>query len=87
VDIEEIQFDNDLASEVLDDAELSEVLSSGNPDVRFTEYWTMKESILKLKGTGIADNIKDILTQEHKTRSDFIVAVHSDAGTVTCIVE
>ena len=53
VDIETVQFDDKLARFVLSEREYQEVISSEKPDIRFTEYWTMKESKVKLSGTGI----------------------------------
>lgn len=62
IDIEEIQYGwEDLASAVLNPDELSEVINSGEPEVRFTEIWTRKESFLKLTGEGLADNMRDVL--------------------------
>lgn len=46
---------------------IEEPLSSSNPDtqaadLRFTTLWTQKEALLKLLGTGITDDIKNVLT-------------------------
>lgn len=58
-------------------------------DVRFTELWTRKEALLKLIGTGITDDVKNILHQYedrvsfHTVRGcNFICteAVYSDDG-------
>lgn len=63
MDIEEIQSGwEDLAPTVLNPDELSDVIRSGEPAVRFTEIWTRKESFLKLTGEGLADNMKDVLS-------------------------
>lgn len=64
VDIENVQFDDELARAVLSDAEYRDVLASADPGIRFTEYWTMKESRLKLEGTGLTDDIKTSLNQD-----------------------
>ncbi|MCQ2174540.1 MAG: pseudouridine synthase [Bacteroidales bacterium] len=60
IDIEEIQYDESLASAVLNGRELAEVLSSDEPGVKFTQLWTRKESFLKLSGLGLPDNLKDV---------------------------
>lgn len=62
VDIEEIQYDALLSQTVLNPEERSAVEMSDEPEVKFTELWTRKESFLKLTGEGIRDNLKDVLS-------------------------
>lgn len=45
--------------------ELHTIRTSDDPDLAFTRLWTMKESLLKLIGTGITDNLKNILHEYH----------------------
>ena len=61
IDIEEIQFDEDLAKVILDKDELVSVRNAEEPDVEFTKLWTRKESFLKLTGEGLRDNMMDVL--------------------------
>lgn len=49
----------------MNDEEYQEIFSSPNPDVAFITLWTMKEAVFKLQGTGINDNIKDILLPQN----------------------
>lgn len=63
VDIEEMQYDALLAQTVLNPEECSAVEMSDNPEVKFTECWTRKESFLKLTGEGIQDNLRDVLSE------------------------
>lgn len=62
IDIEEIQFDEDLAKVIFNSEELEAVRSADEPAVKFTELWTRKESFLKLTGEGLRDNLKDVLS-------------------------
>ena len=41
------------------------IFSSPNPDVAFITLWTMKEAVFKLIGTGISDDIKEILSPQN----------------------
>lgn len=49
-----------LAEYVLSPEELEHVLS-GDSDLEFTKFWTQKEALVKLIGTGIDDDLKQIL--------------------------
>ncbi len=60
IDIEEIQFDGDLAKVIFNPEELEAVRSADDSAVKFTELWTRKESFLKLTGEGLKDNLKDV---------------------------
>ena len=35
------------------------------PDIAFTRLWTQKEAVLKLKGTGITDDLHHVLDTEN----------------------
>ena len=61
VDVEQIQYDPDLARTVLSPAELAATESSPDPALSFTELWTRKESLLKLSGTGLPDDLRGVL--------------------------
>lgn len=63
IDIEEISLEDIIKENVLSKEELQAIKNSKSPDEEFTKFWTMKESYLKLIGTGISDNIKDILNK------------------------
>ena len=52
----------DLAEAVLNAQEQREVLASPNPAETFGRYWTMKESYLKLTGTGLTDSLPALLS-------------------------
>lgn len=65
IDIERIQSSvkDDLCRYVLNEREYASILASDKPEVEFTRLWTMKEALLKLKGTGLVASaeLKDIL--------------------------
>lgn len=64
VDVEALgRYKESLARHVLNDAEFTQVLNSENPDLAFTILWTKKEAVLKLVGTGVSNDMKDVLLE------------------------
>ena len=62
IDIESVgRYDERLARYTMNERELEEIASSGQPDIAFTRLWTQKEAVLKWKGTGIDRNLKQVL--------------------------
>ena len=49
----------------MNDDEARQILSSSNPALEFTKLWTRKESVLKLTGEGINDNMKSVLSPDN----------------------
>ena len=41
--------------------EAESIFASRFPDIAFTRLWTQKEAVLKLKGTGITDDLHHVL--------------------------
>lgn len=78
IDIEEIQFDEDLAKVIFNSEELEAVRSADDPAVKFTELWTRKESFLKLTGEGLKDNLKDVLSNANDVT--FTTGINRSAG-------
>ena len=63
IDIESVRrpLNMPLARYVLTDSELQQVTEAEDPPLEFIRYWTRKESIVKLTGKGVSDDIKTIL--------------------------
>lgn len=55
------RYKESLARYCMNDEEMARILGSEDPDLEFTCLWTQKEALVKRLGTGITDNIKDIL--------------------------
>lgn len=63
VDIQDIRpFSQPIAERCCSKAELGLLKRSTNPALEFTKMWVMKESYLKMKGTGITVNLCSIDT-------------------------
>ena len=67
IDVERIRsYNESVAHYTMNDEEMRQILSSPHPDIAFIKLWTMKEALLKLRGTGIRKNMKDVLTGEER---------------------
>lgn len=63
IDIQDVRpFSLSIAERCCSDAELQLLKLSADPASEFTRIWTMKESYLKMKGTGIADDLSAVDT-------------------------
>ena len=87
IDVESIRpFDSELAAATMNPEELRIIRSSPDPSIAFARYWTMKESLLKLTGEGITDNLHGILSTAD--RYHFVTEEHEKDGYVlTWVVE
>ena len=75
LDIESLRSAKDsLVRYCMNEEECRQIFSSQNPDAAFISLWTKKEAVFKLKGTGINDDIKDILSPTN-TRGISILTV------------
>ena len=62
IDIESFRKDNiALVRKTMNPAEAEWIRSSSDPVEAFTQFWTKKEAVVKLCGTGITDNLHHVL--------------------------
>jgi Phosphopantetheinyl transferase len=84
IDVEEIQYDPLLAQQICNEEELAIVRSSAEPELEFTKLWTMKESLLKLTGEGLRDDLKDVLNDD---RILYDIELNQACGYLLCSAE
>lgn len=65
IDIEYFRKSNlDLVKKTMNPFEAEWIRSSSNPVEAFTQYWTKKEAVVKLRGTGLINDLHCILDGE-----------------------
>ena len=63
IDVETVRpYKESLARYTMNDDELAQIRQAPRPDIAFIRLWTQKEAVLKLQGTGIRNDMKDVLT-------------------------
>ena len=73
VDVESVRsFNESLVRYTMNEAEVKEIESAEDQAVAFIRLWTMKESALKLIGTGISNELKQVLQQENLKFQTFV---------------
>lgn len=62
VDVESFRHaEEPLLKRTMNPEEQAEVRNAANPTEAFTRLWTRKEAVLKLRGTGLVDNLHEVL--------------------------
>lgn len=62
IDVESVgRYRESVARYAMSDNEMHQIQQAEHPEVMFTRLWTMKESLLKLTGEGINDQMKQVL--------------------------
>jgi len=63
IDVEAFRnFNDGLLDKSMNSTEKAEILNSDAPQETFASYWTRKEAVFKMQGTGITDNLHNILS-------------------------
>ena len=63
IDVESFRkFSEGLLDKTMNETEKAEILASAVPEETFATYWTRKEAVFKMQGTGITDNLHHILS-------------------------
>ena len=73
IDVESIrEYKESLVRYTMNDEEIREIESAENPASAFIRFWTMKEATMKLVGTGINNDMKNVIdtTTYHYTTVD-----------------
>ena len=71
-----------LISKTMNQGEVKQISSSSHPDVEFIRLWTRKEAVFKLLGTGITDDMQDILLRAEALHIHIISTVNPARGYV-----
>ncbi|MFF2481857.1 4'-phosphopantetheinyl transferase family protein [Paenibacillus sp. NPDC058071] len=62
-----MDYDDKLASYVCSKQEMEQLTIADDPGILFIKYWTLKESYLKMKGTGVTDHMSNYDFSEAST--------------------
>lgn len=78
VDIESIRTAKEaLVRHTMSEEEARTILSAHQPNLQFTILWTRKEALLKLRGTGIATDLRSVLANRPKARAKSLLDLPS----------
>ena len=87
IDVESIgRYHDNVARYAMSDAEMARIQQAEQPGVEFIRLWTMKESLLKLTGEGIRNNMKQVIA-EAGDRVRYTTVVNTVRGYVYSICE
>ena len=73
VDVESVRkADDALVKRTMNEAEQAAIARSDMPDEAFIALWTQKEAVVKMRGTGILDDLHDVLCGERDYMLDTV---------------
>jgi 4'-phosphopantetheinyl transferase len=66
VDIESFrQYSESLLKKTMNEQEILQIQQAADPSVEFIKLWTKKEALLKMRGTGIVDELPEVLCSQN----------------------
>lgn len=66
IDVESLNhYDEEIAEKVMNSDEQRQIASSSAPSLAFIRLWTMKESLLKMVGDGLVEDLRGVLNEYH----------------------
>ena len=84
IDIEAIRtFSPDLMRKTMNEDEQLRITSSAIPEVEFIRFWTQKEALLKLQGTGIISDLHHVLA--HTNDISWTEMINQEKGYICTI--
>ncbi len=83
------EADGDVMDLCFSPEERKRTAAAENPAAQFTATWTRKEALLKLRGTGLDGNVRDVLLSPIAEGVSFNTVVRAGRGYVytTCVLE
>ena len=84
IDIEVVRsLKVDLVKKTMDSLEQEAILSASQPDWAFTRLWTRKEAFLKMKGTGIINDLHTALADSNGAK---FMQIDNTSHNYTCCI-
>lgn len=65
--------------------EVEKIEHADNPQYEFARLWTMKEAFYKLTGTGITDDIRNVLTSDSAQHITFTEYHYPSSNAIACV--
>lgn len=86
VDIESFrQYSESLLKKTMNEQEILQIQQAADPSVEFIKLWTKKEALLKMRGTGIVDELPEVLCS-HNPSWHVETRVNTDKGYAYSVV-
>lgn len=85
IDVESLDsYDPDLLPQTMSDDEQRLIAADADPRLAFIRFWTMKESLLKMTGEGMTDDIRNVLTGSRLKTARFQTTVYPQFVCTIC---